>query len=221
MRFAAEGLEVIAHRADVADEGSGNALVELLNDDYGGVDVLINNAGHSIRRTVESSYDSPHDSGRLMNINYFGALRLIMGFLPGMTARRTGHIINISSIAVLTGMSHFSAYAGSKAALEAWSRSAAAELAGAGIQFTTINMPLVRTPMSAATKLYDSLPALEPDEAASLVAQAIIGKQARIASPDGLFAGVLHALSPELAQLLMNALNVEATRASPVAGLER
>lgn len=216
LRLAEEGLEVIAHRADVADERSCNSLVELLNDDYGGVDLLINNAGHSIRRCVESSYDSPHDFSRLMNINYFGALRLIMGFLPGMTARRAGHIINISSIAVLTGMSHFSAYAASKAALEAWSRSAAGELARAGIHFTTINMPLVRTPMSAATKLYDSLPALEPDEAASLVAQAIIGKQARIASPDGLLGGVLHALSPELAQLLMSALNAESTRTSPV-----
>ena len=143
-------------------------------DEHGHVDILINNAGRSIRRSIELSYDRFHDFERTMQLNYFGSLRLIMGFMPTMTQRRKGHIINISSIGVLANSPRFSAYVASKAALDAFSRCAQGELSGKGIAFTTINMPLVKTPMIAPTKMYDSVPTLTPEEAADLVVKAII-----------------------------------------------
>ena len=95
--------------------------------DHGGVDILVNNAGRSIRRAIENSYDRFHDYERVMQLNYFGALRLTLGFLPGMAQRRSGHVVNVSSIGVLTNAPRFSAYVASKAALEAWTRCAASE----------------------------------------------------------------------------------------------
>jgi NAD(P)-dependent dehydrogenase (short-subunit alcohol dehydrogenase family) len=71
-------------------------------EEHGGVDVLVNNAGRSIRRSVKLSYDRFHDYERTMQLNYFGAVRLILMLLPSMTARRRGHIINVSSIGVQT-----------------------------------------------------------------------------------------------------------------------
>src|SRR5690606_23179178 len=122
--------------------------------EHGQVDVLVNNAGRSIRRSIALSHDRFHDFERTMQLNYFGALRLIMGFLPSMTERRRGHVINISSIGVLANSPRFSAYVASKAALDAFSRCAQGELSGQNIAFTTINMPLVRTKMIGPTKIY-------------------------------------------------------------------
>ena len=130
---------------------------------------LVNNAGRSIRRGVINSFDRFHDFERTMQLNYFGALRLIMGFLPKMIEKKRGHIINISSIGVLSNAPRFSAYVASKAALDSFSACAASEFLDKGIYFTTINMPLVRTPMIAPTKIYESVPTLSPEEAADLV----------------------------------------------------
>ena len=112
---------------------------------HGAVDVLINNAGHSIRRSIEHSFERFHDFERTMRLNYFGALRLTLALLPSMQKRKAGHVINISSIGVLTNAPRFSAYVASKAAMDAFARCAASEFADDGITFTTINMPLVRT----------------------------------------------------------------------------
>ena len=143
----AKGYSFIAYSADIADMTDCDRFVQLLIDNHGGVDFLINNAGRSIRRAIESSYDRFHDYERTMQLNYFGCLRVTMGFLPGMVAKRKGHVVNISSIGVLTNAPRFSAYVASKAALDAWTRCASSEFADQGITFTTINMPLVRTPM--------------------------------------------------------------------------
>ena len=107
--------------------------------------------------------------------------------LPGMIEQKRGHIINISSIGVLTNAPRFSAYVASKAALDAWTRCAASEFADRGINFTTINMPLVKTPMIAPTKLYDQVPTLTPEEAAGLICDAIIHKPVRVATRLGIF----------------------------------
>jgi NAD(P)-dependent dehydrogenase (short-subunit alcohol dehydrogenase family) len=179
-------------------------FVKLLIENHGGVDVLVNNAGRSIRRGIESSFDRFHDFERTMQLNYFGALRLTMGLLPKMIERRSGHVINISSIGVLTNAPRFSAYVASKAALDAWTRCAASEFADVNIKFTTINMPLVRTPMIAPTKIYQNVPTLTPDEAADLISQAIVFKPVRIATRMGIFGEVLHALVPRVAQIVMN-----------------
>jgi NAD(P)-dependent dehydrogenase (short-subunit alcohol dehydrogenase family) len=189
---------------DIADPQQCEALVKFMNEEHGGVDILVNNAGRSIRRGIENSFDRFHDFERTMELNYFGALRLTMGFLPGMIAKRKGHVINISSIGVLTNAPRFSAYVASKAALDAWARCAASEFADRGIEFTTINMPLVRTPMIAPTKLYDQVPTLTPEDAADLVVEAVIHKPVRIATRLGIFGALLHSLMPKVAQITMN-----------------
>jgi NAD(P)-dependent dehydrogenase (short-subunit alcohol dehydrogenase family) len=195
---------LITYAADVSDMAECDRLAQTLIENHGGVEILINNAGRSIRRGIESSYDRFHDFERTMQLNYFGALRLTMGLLPGMVAKKHGQVINISSIGVLTNAPRFSAYVASKAALDAWTRCAASEFSDIGIKFTTINMPLVRTPMIAPTKIYQNIPTLSPDDAADLIAQAIVYKPVRIATRLGILGVVVHALVPRIAQIIMN-----------------
>jgi NAD(P)-dependent dehydrogenase (short-subunit alcohol dehydrogenase family) len=192
------------YTADVADIAACDVLIQQVLDEHGGGDILVNNAGRSIRRAIENSLDRFHDYERTMQLNYFGALRLIMGFIPGMMAKKRGQVINISSIGVLSNAPRFSAYVASKAALDAFARCAAAEFSDSGIEFTTINMPLVRTPMIAPTKIYQYMPTLSPDEAADLIIQAIIDRPERIATRVGVFAQVLHALAPKVYAVIMN-----------------
>jgi NAD(P)-dependent dehydrogenase (short-subunit alcohol dehydrogenase family) len=172
--------------------------------DHGAVDVLINNAGRSIRRSLALSFDRFHDFERTMQLNYFGAVRLIMGFAPGMLKRKRGHVVNISSIGTLTNAPRFSAYVASKSALDSFSRCAAAEWSDRNVTFTTINMPLVKTPMIAPTKIYDQVPTLSPEEAADMVTEAIIHRPKRIATRLGIFAQVTHAVAPKLGEIVMN-----------------
>jgi NAD(P)-dependent dehydrogenase (short-subunit alcohol dehydrogenase family) len=200
----AKGYEFIAYPADIADMADCDRFTQLLVRNHGGVDFLINNAGRSIRRAIEGSYDRFHDFERTMQLNYFGCLRVTMGLLPGMVQRRRGHVVNISSIGVLTNAPRFSAYVASKAALDAWTRCASSEFADQGITFTTINMPLVRTPMIAPTKIYNNVPTLAPEEAADMIAQACIDKPVRIATRLGITGQVMHALVPRIAQIVMN-----------------
>ena len=199
-----KGYEFVAYTVDIADMADCDRFVALVLEKHGNVDFLINNAGRSIRRAIESSYDRFHDFERTMQLNYFGCLRVTMGLLPSMVAKRRGHVVNISSIGVLTNAPRFSAYVASKAALDAWTRCASSEFADQGVTFTTINMPLVRTPMIAPTKIYNNVPTLEPEEAADLIAQACIAKPVRIATRLGIAGQVLHALLPRVAQIGMN-----------------
>ena len=198
------GGKVFAYTADLADMASCDKLVETVLKEHGHVDILVNNAGRSIRRSIEASYDRFHDFERTMQLNYFGCIRLIMGFMPTMTQRRKGHIINISSIGVLANSPRFSAYVASKAALDAFSRCAQGELSGKGISFTTINMPLVKTPMIAPTKMYDSVPTLTPEEAADMVVKGIIEKPSRIATRLGIFSALINAVAPKAYEVVMN-----------------
>jgi len=201
---AGDDAGVFTYSSDIADEASCKALVETLNAEHGGVDYLINNAGRSIRRAIEASYERFHDFERTMQLNYFGALRITMGLLPGMVAKKKGHIVNISSISVLVNAPRFSAYVASKAALDAWTRCAASEYADQGVSFTTVNMPLVRTPMTAPTKIYDNMPLLSTDEASDLIVQACVDKPVRVATRLGIAVELLHAAVPRITQILMN-----------------
>ena len=200
----ARGYSFVCYPADIADMADCDRFVQLLIENHGGVDFLINNAGRSIRRAIENSYDRFHDFERTMQLNYFGCLRITMGLLPGMVAKRRGHIVNISSIGVLTNAPRFSAYVASKAALDAWTRCASSEYADQGVSFTTINMPLVRTPMIAPTNIYKNVPTLSPEEAGDMVAQACIYKPVRVATRLGISGQVLHALFPRIMQIVMN-----------------
>jgi len=200
----ADGHQLVTYPVDLADIADCDRMVQWLVDTYGGVDVLVNNAGRSIRRGIEGSYERFHDFERCMQLNYFGALRVTMGLLPKMTEKRHGQVINISSIGVLTNAPRFSAYVASKAALDAWTRCAASEFADVGVKFTTINMPLVRTPMIAPTRLYSNVPTLSPEEAADMIVEAIVHKPVQIATRLGVLGQVLHAVVPRLAQIIMN-----------------
>jgi short-subunit dehydrogenase len=192
------------HPADLSDLDDIERLAKEVNEQHGGVDILINNAGRSIRRSLEASYDRFHDYERTMQLNYFGALKLIMGFMPGMRERKGGHIINVSSIGVQTNTPRFSAYVASKAALDAFSRCVGPEVIGDGVHFTTVYMPLVRTPMIAPTNIYDAFPTLSPEEAAKMLTDAIIDKPKRVASRLGTFGQVLYAVSPKSVDRIMN-----------------
>nr|WP_295083388.1 SDR family oxidoreductase [uncultured Roseateles sp.] len=196
--------QVHSYSADIANEQSCAGMMAWIAENFGGVDFLINNAGRSIRRAIEGSYDRFHDYERTMQLNYFGCLRVTMGLLPGMVAKKKGHVVNISSIGVLTNAPRFSAYVASKAALDAWTRCASSEYADLGITFTTINMPLVRTPMIAPTKIYNNVPTLSPEQAADMVADACITKPVRIATRLGITGELMHSLLPRVAQIVMN-----------------
>ncbi|TVS10511.1 MAG: SDR family oxidoreductase [Wenzhouxiangella sp.] len=200
----AEGGQAFAYTCDLADLEDAERLVKQVLADHGHVDILVNNAGRSIRRSISLSYDRFHDFERCMQLNYFGALKLIMGFLPSMESRRSGQIINISSIGVLSNAPRFSAYVASKAALDAFSRCAASEFNDSGVSFTTINMPLVRTPMIAPTKMYESVPTITPEDAADMVKEAVIYRPQRIATRLGIFSQVLHSIAPKSSEIIMN-----------------
>jgi NAD(P)-dependent dehydrogenase (short-subunit alcohol dehydrogenase family) len=199
-----KGAQVFTYSVDVTDEAACAAFTQALEKNHGGVDFLINNAGRSIRRAIEASYDRFHDFERTMAINYFGALRVTMGLLPGMVAKRKGHIVNISSISVLVNAPRFSSYVASKAALDAWTSCAACEYADQGVTFTSIKMPLVRTPMTAPTKIYESMPLLMPEEAADMIIRACVEKPVEITTRLGTSVGLLHVAAPRVAQIIMN-----------------
>jgi NAD(P)-dependent dehydrogenase (short-subunit alcohol dehydrogenase family) len=203
-RIKAQGGKGRFVSCDLADIADCDRLVATVLKEFGRCDYLVNNAGRSIRRGIASSFDRFHDFERTMQLNYFGSLRLIMGFLPAMMKHRHGHIINISSIGVLTQAPRFSAYVASKAALDSFTGCAASEFSDNNIAFTTINMPLVKTPMIAPTKLYNHVPTLTPEQAADLVVEAIVYKPVRIATRLGVFGALLHAVAPKATQIILN-----------------
>ena len=192
------------HPADLSDLDEVDRVAAEVLEAHGGVDVLINNAGRSIRRSVKASYDRFHDYERTMQLNYFGALKLILAFMPGMRERRSGHIVNVSSIGVQTNTPRFSAYVASKSALDAFSRCAAPEVIGDGVKFTTVYMPLVRTPMIAPTDIYKAFPTLTPEEAGKMLLDALIDKPKRMASRLGTFGEVLYSVSPKTMDIVLN-----------------
>ncbi len=200
----ARGGECHYYIGDLADMEGCDALIDKIIEDHDHIDVLVNNAGRSIRRSIALSFDRFHDFERTMQLNYFGALRLILRALPHMVKQHKGHVINISSIGVLSNAPRFSAYVASKAALDAFSRCAASEFADEGVVFTTINMPLVRTPMIAPTKIYKNVPTISPEEAADMIKEAIINRPPRIATRLGIFTAIVYAITPRSTQLLMN-----------------
>ncbi|MCW2495008.1 SDR family NAD(P)-dependent oxidoreductase [Jatrophihabitans sp.] len=178
--IVAAGGTAFSYPTDLTDFDELDALVAKVLDQHGHVDVLVNNAGRSIRRKVEHSHDRFHDFERPMQLNYFAAIRLIMGFLPSMRERETGQIINISTWSVQVRPARFSGYTASKAALEAWSDCVQGEVVDDGIVFTTIRMPLVRTPMIAPTKAYRRMPALSAEQAAQTIADAVVCRPRRL-----------------------------------------
>ncbi|MFL6108512.1 MAG: SDR family NAD(P)-dependent oxidoreductase [Marmoricola sp.] len=185
-----------AYRCDMTDLEQIDALVTKVLDQHGHVDVLVNNAGMSIRRKVRHSADRFHDFERPMQLNYFAAVRLTMGLLPTMVERENGHVINISSWAAMLHPARFSGYTASKAALEAWSDCVQGEVMDDGIVFTNVRMPLVRTPMITPTKLYSRMPALTMDQAADVVCDAVLSRSRRVTPLVAAWAAFAESVSP-------------------------
>ena len=200
----ARGGTAYVHAADLSDMDDIDRMADEALAQHGHVDVLINNAGRSIRRSIALSYDRFHDFERTMQLNYFGAVKLILKLLPVMRERRSGQIVNVSSIGVQTNTPRFSAYVASKAALDAFSRCIASEIIDDGVYVSTIFMPLVRTPMIKPTKMYDRFPTITPDRAADMICEAIIHRPKRIATPLGTLGQILYAINPKSMDYILN-----------------
>ena len=200
----ANGGKASVFPCDLNDMESIDAVSKEILASVDHIDILINNAGRSIRRAVHESIDRFHDFERTMQLYYFGAVRLVLNVLPHMMQRKDGQIINISSIGVLANATRFSAYVASKAALDAFSRCLSAEVHSHKIAITSIYMPLVRTPMIAPTKIYKYVPTLSPEEAADLIAYAIVKRPKKIATNLGRLASITYAIAPDVNNILMS-----------------
>jgi len=189
-----------SYAADLSSGPSVDALLAELARDGMAIDVLINNAGRSIRRSIDQAARRVHDYERTMALNYFGSLRLILGFVPGMRARKRGHIINVSSAGVQMGTPLFSAYVASKAALDAFTRVAAGETRDDQVRFSTVHMPLVRTPMIAPTEEYRDVDALSPEQAADLVLRPLITHEKQLGTRLANLFSLAHVVAPDIVE---------------------
>ena len=189
---------------DLSDMDAIAAMADKVLDDLGGVDILINNAGRSIRRSLALSYDRIHDYQRTIQLNYLGAVQLILKFIPGMRERGFGHIVNISSVGVQTRAPRFGAYIASKAALDSLCDALQAETVSDNVRFTTVHMALVRTPMISPTTMYDKFPTLTPEQAAGVITDALVHRPRRASSPFGQFAAVADAVNPAVMDRVRN-----------------
>lgn len=193
--------EVSAYPVDLSDLDALDATADAILTDFGHIDVLVNNAGRSIRRPVTEQLERFHDFERCMQINYFAAVRLTLKFLPPMLEARDGHIVNVLTWGTMLPSPRFSAYIGSKCALEGFSRSIGAELQPKGIGVTTVHYPLVYTPMIApAADHYRHMRGLSPEQAGAWIVKAIRKRPARVA-PGYAVLGGAHAFAfPKITQ---------------------
>ncbi|HEV2229418.1 MAG TPA: SDR family oxidoreductase [Steroidobacteraceae bacterium] len=200
----ARGGTVRTYVCDLSEPQACRQFLARLLGEHGHVDVLINNAGRSIRRAIENTYDRLHDYERVMRINYFAAVQVTLGLLPAMVAHGGGQVVSVSSIGVLTNAARFAAYNASKAALEAFTRCAAGEYHARGVHFAVVNLPLVRTPMVAPTKFYEQFPLIQPEQAADMLCHAIVHRSDRLATRLGRFAQLLDIFAPRLTRAVMS-----------------
>jgi NAD(P)-dependent dehydrogenase (short-subunit alcohol dehydrogenase family) len=209
-RITAKGGDARAHAVDLSDMDAIDELVATVERDLGGVDILINNAGRSIRRPLAESLDRWHDVERTMTLNYYSPLRLIRGLAPGMRERRDGHIINVATWGVMNESSPlFAVYNASKAALAAVSRVIETEWAAVGVHSTTLYHPLVKTPMIAPTRAYDGLPGLSAAEAADWMLTAARTRPVQIAPRMAVTAKAINTVAPGLVDAVMKRQRVQ------------
>ncbi|MGB9227846.1 MAG: SDR family NAD(P)-dependent oxidoreductase [Mycobacterium sp.] len=174
----------VAYPADLTDEAAINVLTKQITEDHGPLDIVVSNAGKSLRRSLHHQYDRPHDFQRTIDINYLGPIWLLLGLLPAMRENGRGHIVNVSSVGVrVVPGPQWGAYQASKGAFDRWLRSVAPELHVDGVDVTTVYFALVRTRMIEPTPMLGSLPGLYPYEAADAIAKAVIERPHTIAPP--------------------------------------
>ena len=191
---------------DLTDAEAVDGLVKTVLAEHGVVDMLVNNAGRSIRRSIPSSYDRAHDFERTMAINYLGPVRLTLGLLPAMTEQRFGHVVNILSWGVTIKAPKFSAYLASKTALDVFSRVAGRELYGDGVTFTNLRMSLVRTDMIGPTGIYRRSPALSAEQAADKVVRALEDRPVTVDTVVGRVAELANLTAPRLSDAVSHHL---------------
>ncbi|MFA5507135.1 MAG: SDR family NAD(P)-dependent oxidoreductase [Vulcanimicrobiota bacterium] len=182
-RILQAGGEADVFPLDLREPESVDTAAGAIESRYGTPDIVIHNAGKSIRRSLLKSLDRPHDFERTIGVNYMGPVRLQLAFLPKMIERRSGHIINVSSVSVrLPPAAYWAAYHCSKTAFDLWIGAAAPELRPKGIGCTSVYFGLVHTRMSAPTKMYRSMPGLTADQAARVICRGLI-RNSRIVQP--------------------------------------
>ena len=180
--IAAAGGRATPYVVDLADVADVERLLARLEAEHPRIDVVVSNAGKSIRRRIDLAYDRHHDYTRTINVNYLGPVRLLLGLLPGMRERGEGHIVNVSTIGIDMPAPHWSAYASSKAAFETWLRCVSPEARLDGVATTSIHFPLVHTAMSAPTAMFRRVPGLTPEDAADAVCRAVV-RRPRLLGP--------------------------------------
>jgi short-subunit dehydrogenase len=190
--------EAHAYACDPTAGPAVDRLVETVLAEQGRVDMLVNNAGRSIRRSLSLSYDRMHDFERTMAINYFAPVRLVLRLLPHMTERGSGHVVNVVTWGVQVKAPKFAAYIASKTALDTFSRIAGREAYGRGVTFTNIRLSLVRTEMIGPTDVYRRTPALSPERAAEKVVRALEDRPVTVNTVAGSVAEVLNLLLPRV-----------------------
>ena len=200
----ARGGRATAYVCDLTDGDAVDALVKQVLAEHGGVDYLVNNAGRSIRRSLEQTYDRFHDFERTMAVNYFGPVRLTMGLLPAMRAQRFGHVVNIVTWGVQMKAPKFTAYIASKTALDTWSRIAGRETYADNVTFTNMRFGFVRTPMVAPTGEYAARRALTAEQAAVRVVRALEDRPLTVDTVVGRVGEVLNIVAPRLSDALMH-----------------
>lgn len=182
--ITAGGGQAVAYPADLTDEAAVSALTKQITDEHGALDIVVSNAGKSLRRSLHHQYDRPHDFRRTIDINYLGPIWLLLGVLPAMRERGRGHIVNVSSVGVRVPPGpQWGAYQASKGAFDRWLRSVAPELHADGVDVTSVYFALVRTRMIEPTPILMRLPGLVPDEAADVIAKAVIERPRNVAPP--------------------------------------
>lgn len=180
----AGGGRAVAYPTDLTDESAVSALGKQITEEHGPLDIVVSNAGKSLRRSLHDQYDRPHDFQRTIDINYLGPVRLLLGLLPAMRDHGGGHVVNVSSVGVrVVPGPQWGAYQASKGAFDRWLRSVAPELHGDGVDVTTVYFALVRTRMIAPTPLLGRLPGLSPDQAADVIAKAVIERPRTLEPP--------------------------------------
>jgi thioester reductase-like protein/short-subunit dehydrogenase involved in D-alanine esterification of teichoic acids len=202
----ANGGKAYAFTCDVTDSASVEATVKDILGRFDHVDYLVNNAGRSIRRSVVNSTDRLHDYERVMSVNYFGAVRMVLALLPHWRERRFGHVVNVSSAGVLARNPKYSSYLPTKAALDAFADVVSSETLSDHITFTNIHMPLVSTPMIAPSKRLNPVPAISAERAAAMVVRGLVEKPVRIDTPMGTLAEAGHYFTPTLSRRILHQL---------------
>jgi thioester reductase-like protein/short-subunit dehydrogenase involved in D-alanine esterification of teichoic acids len=209
-----------AFTCDVTDSASVEATVKDILGRFDHVDYLVNNAGRSIRRSVSASTDRLHDYERVMAVNYFGSVRMVLALLPHWRERQFGHVVNVSSAGVQASSPKYSAYIPSKAALDAFAEVVGTETLSDHITFTSIHMPLVKTPMIVPSRRLNPIPPISAEHAAAMVVRGLVEKPARIDTPVGTLADVGTYFAPKLSRRMLHQIYLGYPDSAAAQGVE-